>query len=469
MKSKNMASKVDSLLRSLDKRKLEEFIRAECENNVQVCNRFLALGADRRLVSNPGRYSSLIEGLIEDYSRHGYISYRDSFEFNASVNQILEEADEAMNYQQWNVAVAILTGVADMAEKILNSGDDSAGELSGIVDYCFEKWSLLIEKELPDEMKSDLFKLALTRFKEKNLVGWDWWWSWIQFAVSLANTPEQQGEVLSALDEIKKPHEDDWSQKYAYNQAQLYKLKMMARCGTSEEQRKFMYDHIENEEFRRKLLQMAWEEDNLDEVLRIAVQGIEQNAELEGLVCEWKEWEMKVYLQREDTTQIIRLARDFFLRNRVRFGEWEGMDFSMEAMYSLMKSKIDPIIWEDWVESLITDADGNQILLLYMYTQEKMWSRYMEYLRKYPLQHLLEEAPKQVFECYKDEFIKLYVGCVENHFRRASDRSSYQHGVSMLKTLIGYGGRREAYEIIEQQKARRPRRPALLDELSKVK
>lgn len=117
MKSKNMASKVDSLLRSLDKRKLEEFIRAECENNVQVCNRFLALGADRRLVSNPGRYSSLIEGLIEDYSRHGYISYRDSFEFNASVNQILEEADEAMNYQQWNVAVAILTGVADMAEK----------------------------------------------------------------------------------------------------------------------------------------------------------------------------------------------------------------------------------------------------------------------------------------------------------------------------------------------------------------
>lgn len=93
----------------------------------------------------------------------------------------------------------------------------------------------------------------------------------------------------------------------------------------------------------------------------------------------------------------------------------------------------------------------------------------MEYLRKYPLQHLLEETPKQVFECYKDEFIKLYVGCVENHFRRASDRSSYQHGVSMLKTLIGYGGRREAYEIIEQQKARRPRRPALLDELSKVK
>ena len=76
MKSKNMASKVDSLLRSLDKRKLEEFIRAECENNVQVCNRFLALGADRRLVSNPGRYSSLIEGLIEDYSRHGYITVR---------------------------------------------------------------------------------------------------------------------------------------------------------------------------------------------------------------------------------------------------------------------------------------------------------------------------------------------------------------------------------------------------------
>lgn len=254
METKSIKSKVDELLELLDKNQLEEFIREECENNVHVCNRFLALGYGMESVPTPERYSSIIEDLIEDYSCHGYISYRDSFEFSMSVNRILEEAENAINRQQWNTAIAILTGVANEAEDILISGDDSAGELSGIVYRCFELWTSLIEQELPEKIKLDLYKLALTRFRNKNLADWDWWWDWIDFAITLAETPEQQREVISALDEIKKPKENDWSRKYAYDQAQSYKLKMMSRCGTIEEQRSFMYSHIENDEFRRRLL-----------------------------------------------------------------------------------------------------------------------------------------------------------------------------------------------------------------------
>ena len=468
METKSIKSKVDELLELLDKNQLEEFIREECENNVHVCNRFLALGYGMESVPTPERYSSIMEDLIEEYSGQGYISYRDSFEFNMSVSRILEEAENAINRQQWNTAIAILTGVANEAEDILISGDDSAGELSGIVYSCFELWTSLIEHELPEKIKLNLYKLALTRFRNKNLAGWDWWWNWIDFAITLAETPEQQREVISALDEIKKPKENDWGRKYAYDQAQSYKLKMMSRCGTIEEQRSFMYSHIENDEFRRRLLQMAWDENNLDEVLRIAVQGVNDDAELGGLVCEWKEWEMKVHLQRDDTSNIIRLARDLFLRNIIRFGKSDGMDITMEAMYSLMKSKIAQTDWKEWVESLITDAGGKESLLLYIYTQEHMWDRYIEYLREHPQKCLLEDAPKQVFELYKEEFIKLYTECVVSYFDNASDRNSYRYGASMLETLIGYGGSKEAYEIIEQQKARRPRRPALIDELSKI-
>ena len=133
-----------------------------------------------------------------------------------------------------------------------------------------------------------------------------------------------------------------------------------------------------------------------------------------------------------------------------------------------MKSKIAQTDWKEWVESLITDAGGKESLLLYIYTQEQMWDRYIEYLRKHPQKNLLEDAPKQVFELYKEEFIKLYTECVVSYFDSASDRNSYRYGASMLETLIGYGGSKEAYEIIEQQKARRPRRPALIDELSKI-
>ena len=46
--------------------------------------------------------------------------------------------------------------------------------------------------------------------------------------------------------------------------------------------------------------------------------------------------------------------------------------------------------------------------------------------------------------------------------------SYFVQGVGLLRKLINYGGKTEAYEIVAEQKARIPRRPALIDELSKL-
>ena len=45
---------------------------------------------------------------------------------------------------------------------------------------------------------------------------------------------------------------------------------------------------------------------------------------------------------------------------------------------------------------------------------------------------------------------------------------NFLEGVTMLRRLINYGGRTEVGKIINEQKARMPRRPALIDELSKL-
>ena len=50
----------------------------------------------------------------------------------------------------------------------------------------------------------------------------------------------------------------------------------------------------------------------------------------------------------------------------------------------------------------------------------------------------------------------------------SSSRNAYCEGVSMLRKLINYGGRAEVERIINEQKSRSPRRPALIDELSKL-
>lgn len=465
--SKQKIDNVELLLSKLDKKQLGDFIRKECVNDSQFQDRLLALGAGTLFKPNPQTYTSRVEDLIEDYAgRHGYIEYRATFDFNRAVGRILDEAADAMANHQWEVAVAVLSGIAAAGEDILNSGDDSAGELGGIVEECFLMWHQLCdEKFLPENLKSEIFELALKRFIDKDLKGWDWWWDWIEMAIDFADTPERQNRVLEALDDIK-PQGDDWSAKHAAETAQKYKLGLMSKCGTPEEQRKFMYDNVANPDFRKRLMQMAWDKGDYEEVLRLAKEGVAHDAEWAGLVSDWHKWEYKVYRKIGDNDNAIQLARYFFFHG----SSWGEKEFSMGTQYAVLKTLISNDEWSKYVETLITEGQRNRDVdrVLHIYTQEKMWDRYMAYIRKNVSIHAIDEAPKEVKKLFKEEIIKLYSIAVKAFFQRADNRNSYREGVDLLRNLIRYGGKSEADQIVFEQKSRTPRRPALIDELSKL-
>lgn len=465
--AKKKINAVDLLLSKLDREQIENFIRKECAHDGQFQDRFLALGVGTLFRPNSDIYASRIEDLIEDYSgRHGYIEYNDSFGFNRAVTRILVEAEEAMRKEQWEVAIAVLTGIASMAEDILNSGDDSAGELGAIVCDCFEKWhELCSEESLPDNIKSEIFEIALSRFNDKDLKGWDWWWDWMGMAIDLADTPEKQDIIIKALDAIK-PDDDSWSAKHDAETAQKYKLEIMSRCGSPEDQVKFMYDNVSNPDFRKRLIQMAWDKADYDEVLRLAGDGVNHDAEYAGLVSDWHKWEYKVYHEIGDKKNKLKLARHFFFTGG-RCGERE---YSMESMYSVLKSLVPQEEWQKYVKALISEAQGKKdiVRLLYIYTQEKMWHKYMDYIRKNPSIYNIDDAPNEVKKLYRDEIVTLYAAAVRNYFQQASNRDSYREGVVFLRKLIQYGGTEEAERIVTEQKSRTPRRPALIDELSKL-
>ncbi len=466
MSTRNI-DKVDLLLSKLDKTQIADFIKKECLGNKQLQNRFLALGAGSLFKPDSAKYASRVEDLMEDYAgRDGYIDYRATFDFNCAVSRILDEAEDAMRKGQWEVAVAVLKGIASVSEDILNSGDDSAGELGAIVSACFEKWhELCADETLPEDIKAEIFELALSRFIEKDLKGWDWWWDWMEMAISLADTSEKQSRIIKALDAIK-PNGDSWSAKHNAETAQKYKLEIMSKSGSPEDQIKFMYDNVSNPDFRNRLIQMAWDKADYDEVLRLAGDGVNHDAKYAGLVSDWHKWKYKAYHEIGDKVNELQLARHFFFKG----GIWGEKEYSMESMYSSLKTLVSKDEWKKYVETLISEAQGKKdiIRLLYICTQEKMWQEYMDYVRKNPSIYNIDDAPKEVKKLFKDEIVKLYAAAVRNDFQRASNRDSYREGVTYLRKLIKYGGTKEAEQIVTEQKSRTPRRPALIDELSKL-
>ena len=467
MKRKGL-NDIELLLSELDKQQLCDFIRGECANDRHFQQRFLSLGTGFLTSPKFSDYHARIMNMIEEFGdRHGFVEYSKTFRLNRAICQIIDEADIAIQNYQWDVAQTILDSIATSGEEILYCGDDSAGELGDILHYCFQKWHELSSDELlPEGKKSELFELSLTHFAEGCLKEFDWWWDWIQMAIQLADDEEKQGRIIQELDKVINIKGDEWGINYNRQVAQRYKLEIMSKRGTPEEQFKFMYENVSNPDFRRRLLQMAWDRGDYKEVLRLAVDGATHDSDYAGLVNDWHKWELKVYLKTHDHAGSLRLYQYFFF-NGGRFGEEA---YSMENIYGQMKSIVLEDEWNDFVETLIKDAVSSRsyFRMLFIYSQEKMWDRYMDYLRESPVTSELDEAPEDVWKLYKDELIQLYTACVKSFFQRASGRNAYGEGVSMLRKLIDYGGRAEVGKIINEQKARTPRRPALIDELSKL-
>ena len=467
MKRKGL-NDIELLLSELDKQQLCDFIRGECANDRHFQQRFLSLGTGFLTSPKFSDYHARIMDMIEEFGdRHGFVEYSKTFRLNRAICQIIDEADIAIQNYQWDVAQTILDSIATSGEEILYCGDDSAGELGDILHYCFHKWHELSSDELlPEGKKSELFELSLTHFAEGCLKEFDWWWDWIQMAIQLADDEEKQGRIIQELDKVINIKGDEWGINYNRQVAQRYKLEIMSKRGTPEEQFKFMYDNVSNPDFRKRLLQMAWDRGDYKEVLRLAVDGATHDSDYAGLVNDWHKWELKVYLKTHDHAGSLRLYQYFFF-NGGRFGEEA---YSMENIYGQMKSIVLEDEWNDFVETLIKDAVSSRsyFRMLFIYSQEKMWDRYMDYLRESPVTSELDEAPEDVWKLYKDELIQLYTACVKSFFQRASGRNAYGEGVSMLRKLIDYGGRAEVGKIINEQKARTPRRPALIDELSKL-
>ena len=459
---------IESLLSELDKQQLCDFIRVECANDRHFQQRFLSLGIGILSPPKLSDYHTRIMDVIEDFGdRHGYVEYSKTFRLNRAICQIIDEADVAIQNYQWDVAQTILDSIATSGEDILCCGDDSAGELGDILHYCFQKWHELSSDELlPEGKKSELFELSLTHFAEGCLKEYDWWWDWIRMAIQLADDEEKQERIIQELDKVINIKGDEWGVNYNRQVAQQHKLEIMSRRGTPEDQLKFMYENVVNPDFRKRLLKMAWDRGDYKEVLRLAVDGAIHDSDYAGLVNDWRKWELKVYRQVQDFAGSLRLYQYFFL-NGGRFGEEA---YSMENMYSQMKSIVPKEEWKDFVVTLLKEAASirSYFRMLFIYSQEKMWDKYMDYLRKSPEINEFDEAPEDVWELYKDELVQLYAACVRRFFKRASSRNAYCEGVSLLRKLINYGGRIEVDKIIKEQKNRTPRRPALIDELSKL-
>jgi hypothetical protein len=220
----------------------------------------------------------------------------------------------------------------------------------------------------------------------------------------------------------------------------------------------YMKRHLDNEEFRKELFDLALEAGDLHQALRLCRGEDSTDKPPRALSGSWKTREHDVYVLLRDQENQRRTARELFL-----CGYGQGLEYYLE-----FKSLTPQKDWGQALNNLLASLQGNRSWgrnrYLEVLKHEELRDRIMDHCRKshasvfglYP--YLLPQ--------YKSEVDKMFVEVIRESLRMSYTRKHY---AELRKKLSCYGaamGLDKARRLRDSFLTDHPKKPALREELS---
>lgn len=454
---------VDKILHLLPHEELKAFVRDYCKKNKQVRGQFLFSHMDL-CVEQKELYSQQIQALIKSYSdRYGFIEYRDAANLGRSVCGLLDEAADWPQRGKTAQAIYLAEATIEKMADVINSTDDSSGEIGGCISTATQMLADIAESGLASPLREELFQWAIKQSQSKTLQGWDWHFEVIRIAIDLIQSPQEKEQLLRILGEIQSYDENSWN----YQQILNLRLQIIRKTENEEAAIRFMEANLSNSTFRKLLIEKALSEKNYPQVEKLANEGIKQDEKSKpGLAADWKNYLLTMYLQTGDKEQIIRLARYFLL-------QYYSRHQPRQYYYDLLKSLIPEEQWAAYVDGIIAEICqeskyGAFQPVAEIYIWEKQWDKLLAWIRQYPDFYRIEQTEPYLKEMYPQELAALYRDTILKYLESNTGREHYQKCCQYIRRMIKLGARPMATELITQLQTQYRNRRALLEELSKV-
>lgn len=391
--------------------------------------------------------------------RDGFIDYDDAMDFIFDLEDILNNdaqrlIDKGYHRSAFELMNHIFTvvGETDM--------DDSDGGIGMLAMHVYKLWSELLTKADPDE-KRDMFQWFMDHL-DGSIV--DYLEEYIERIIM---EQFEESEYLPpkmdlALEKIRKYEriKDQWSRNYYVGKWAINYLGLLKQqnCGI-EEIENFCRQHWENSSVRGYYIDLCMQSKEYDLALRTLDESMSLDEDFGGLISEYSEKKKEIYLLQGDRESYIGQLWELMLNHNVG---------SLETFREL-KQQYSPEEWVEKRELIFQKLPANDDLME-LYAEEKLYDRLLDCVLKSPDLYALRAYektlakiyPKQILEKYRDELNKLA--------RHSGSRKHYQQLVSQLRRMQKIEGGKEAVkEIAAEWRQQYRNRPAMMEELGKVK
>lgn len=450
---------INEVLNSLSKEELIRIILQAADQDEMFKNGLLVKYAQGDYSGQLQLSKKLMDSIVNRYvGRDGFIPYRETHSFAMDMLALLEGTAGAKNSI---LALEIALLVLQEGVEAFQYADDSDGNIGMLVAESLDKVDDLASSLDGEDssLQERFFDRLLTLSDSEIFEEWeDYKIELLRICVGLAGT-EQLREQLK--EKIERQIEVCTHKKYGgYTVEALLKLllQLIRSYGSEEEVDNFVKDHLQYTFFRQSAIEASMECGDYHHVLELAQEGERQDQQLPGLVTQWKKARYEAYKRLSLKNEQQLLARELLM----------GGDYAYYKDLELLAGEGKKELYHGILAELKNGTGWKaQGVYLKLIADKDDLEEMMAYLRTTP--SAVEEYAARLSPNYPEEIERIYRGTIYAAAESSSNRQAYQRVCGMLTRYQTVFGKPSRDEIILQLKDQYTRRPAFLDELSRVK
>lgn len=392
-----------------------------------------------------------IKNSIWHNSDHGFVPYSGCNRVCAEMAAIMNIADNCREAADYRQAFDIYLMLILESARLVSHADDSDGGCSDIINGSFDGIDAVC-KQLVGENQY-FFDALIKTAKNKVFKGWpEWAYRLLKAAVCFVNDQKMAGKIYDVLPTLGKMYDGkDYPDKYLIN------LGIIERLQGKEAARKYLFEHLELDEFREIAVKNAMTEQDFALAERLCKEALLKNDNgYYGRPSRFFYYLEQIYETTDNIENLIATSRAILMKGDT-------------AYFRKLKSLYEKLgVWEQEKEPLWSELPRKIGIQYYMVllSQENELELLLEQVKLN--KSYITDFGKQLAVKYPDQAYQIYEEYIYDQADQANDRRKYRQVCSYLKSMVEAGASNRARTIFNRLNELYLRRPAMLDELAKL-
>ncbi|GAB4185307.1 MAG: hypothetical protein Fur004_03170 [Thermoflexibacter sp.] len=428
-------------------------------------------------------YLDIIKKMIRKNSDHGFIDYRSSIALSREADKLIDEGSAFA--QKGKFAEAMLIGQLVVSEliEVIGDSDDSSGSLGGTIDGAIE---LLADIGSSEEVSFSL-KVLLFDFLEKEAMKKNYY-DYGDFGLGLLDVAQDVAMQIGETERFIKltdailPLFSGYFFDFYKEQLLVRKIAVLEKLGQTEEIQQLMNVNMDLVSLRKQALQEAINKKDYIKAKQLIREGIQiaESKNRPGTVADWERELLAIAILEKDLATIRAYTKKFaFERGNfdvTYYRQWKGTFSEKEWEEELQK-----IIIGVYKEAEANEKDKKSMWfnakdfifdrLAPLFVEEQMWDRLLELTKHTGSFNALYRVHEHLVKRYPKEVLDMYMPTLRKKSEGLNGRREYQDFAQLLQKLKKDipDGKQEIGNFIAELKVKYAKRPAMIEELNKIK